>query len=226
MLNAALQLIPYALVASLSPVGFAVTAAVMRSGRLKALGFAIGFVSGQLLACSVLVALGGAVVPHHEVKHPRVAGLLELGFGLVLLVFAARLRRPPPAAELHPGGRRRSEAAIERLRHLHVLTSLAAGLLLGIGGPKRLVLTVLAAASITAAGVATSTEVGLVVWYGIIATVLVWAPVLAFVILGERAVSALDAAQEWLKRHQRRVMFFALAIIGLLLVADGIAAVV
>ena len=137
-------------------------------------------------------------------------------------VCGARRRR----SELHPGGRRRSEAAIERLRHLHVLTSLAAGLLLGIGGPKRLVLTVLAAASITAAGVATSTEVGLVVWYGIIATVLVWAPVLAFVILGERAVSALDAAQEWLKRHQRRVMFFVLAIIGLLLVADGIAALV
>ena len=84
----------------------------------------------------------------------------------------------------------------------------------------------LAAASITAAGVATSTEVGLVVWYGIIATVLVWAPVLAFLILGERAVSALDAAQGWLKIHQRRVMFFALLIIGLLLVADGIAALV
>jgi threonine/homoserine/homoserine lactone efflux protein len=223
MLNAALQLIPYAFVASLSPVGFAATAAVMRSGRLKALGFAIGFVSGQLLACAILVALGGAVVPQHEVKHPRFAGLLELGFGLVLLAFAARLRRPP---ERRPGGGSRSEAAIERLRHLHVLTSLAAGLLLGIGGPKRLVLTVLAAASITAAGVATSTEVGLVVWYGTIATVLVWAPVLAFVILGERAVAALDAAQEWLKRHQRRVMFFALAIIGSLLVVDGIAALV
>jgi hypothetical protein len=223
MLNAALQLIPYAFVASLSPVGFAATAAVMRSGRLKALGFAIGFVSGQLLACAILVALGGAVVPQHEVKHPRFAGLLELGLGLVLLAFAARLRRPP---ERRPGGGSRSEAAIERLRHLHVLTSLAAGLLLGIGGPKRLVLTVLAAASITAAGVATSTEVGLVVWYGTIATVLVWAPVLAFVILGERAVAALDAAQEWLKRHQRRVMFFALAIIGSLLVVDGIAALV
>jgi threonine/homoserine/homoserine lactone efflux protein len=225
MLNAALQLIPYALVASLSPVGFAATAAVIRSGRLKALGFAIGFVSGQLLACSILVALGGAVVPEHEVEHPRFAGLLELGFGLVLLAFAARLRRPPPA-ERHPGGRSRSEAAIERLRHLHVLTSLVAGLLLGIGGPKRLVLTVLAAASITAAGVGASAQVGLVVWYGTIATVLVWAPVLAFVILGERAVSALDAAQEWLKRHQRRVVFVALVIIGLLLVADGIAALV
>jgi threonine/homoserine/homoserine lactone efflux protein len=225
MFNAALQLIPYALVASLSPVGFAATAAVLRSGRLKALGFAIGFVSGQLLACSILVALGGAVVPGHDVKHPEFAAVVELAFGLVLLGFAARLSRPPPA-EQHVAGRSRSEAAIERLRHLHVLTSLAAGLLLGIGGPKRLVLTVLAAASITAAGVSTSVEAGLVVWYGILATALVWVPVVAFVTLGGRAVAALDVAEEWLTRHQRRVMFFALAIIGLLLIADGLAALV
>ena len=134
MLNAALQLIPYALVASLSPVGFAATATVIRGGRLKALRFATGFVSGQLLACSVLVALGGAVVPHHEVKHPRGAGLLELGFGLVLLVFAARLRRPPPAADATPAAGvaprpRSSDSGI-----CHVLTSLAAGLLLGMVG--------------------------------------------------------------------------------------------
>ena len=81
----------------------------------------------------------------------------------------------------------------------------------------------LAAASITAAVVVARTEDIGVVWYGIIATVLVWAPVLAFVILGERAASALKNTPEWLKRHdQRRVMFLALAVLPLLLVADGI----
>ena len=80
----------------------------------------------------------------------------------------------------------------------------------------------LASASITAAGVASSKQGALVVWYVALATVLVWAPVAAFVLLGERAVAKLDAAQEWLKRHQRPVMLFALVIIGLLLVVDGI----
>jgi len=221
VLSAALQLIPYALVASLSPVGFAATAAVMQSGRFKALVFAIGFVAGQLLTCATLVALGAAVVPQHDAKHPRLAGLLELALGLALLAFAARLkRRPLPVRQL--GGTSRTEAALERLRHLHVLTSLLAGLLLGIGGPKRLVLTILASASITAAGVASSKQGALVVWYVALATMLVWAPVAAFVLLGERAAVKLEAGQDWVKRHQRPVTLYALVIIGLFLLVEGI----
>ena len=220
MLNAVLQLIPYALVASLSPVGFAATAAVLRSGRLKALGFAIGFVAGQLASCALLVAIGAAVVPYPT--HPQVGGLLEVGFGLILLTFAARLHRRPQAAPHSQVGTGRSEAVLERLRHLHVLTSVLAGLLLGIGGPKRLVLTILAAASISSAGLASSTETALVVLYATLATALVWAPVAAFVLLGERAVVKLDAAQEWLKRHQRAVLLYALLVIGVFLIADGI----
>jgi hypothetical protein len=35
----------------------------MRSGRLKAIGFALGVVLGQLLACAVLVAVGAIATP-------------------------------------------------------------------------------------------------------------------------------------------------------------------
>lgn len=115
---------------------------------------------------------------------------------------------------------------LERLRRLHVLTSLAAGVLLGIGGPKRLVLTVLAAASITSAGVGSSTEAALVLWYGLFATVLVWAPVLAFVIVGDRAVAELDAAQAWVQRHQRPVVIYSLVLISVVLIAEGIVTLV
>lgn len=225
MLSAALQLIPYALIAALSPLGFAATVTVMRSGRLKALGFGIGVVTGQLVACSVLVVIGAAAVPHRETKHPGVQGLLEVGLGVVLLGFAARLkRRPQSTTKQSTGGR--SEAVLERLRRLHVLTSLAAGVLLGIGGPKRLVLTVLASASITSAGVGSSTEAALVLWYGLLATVLVWVPVLAFVIVGDRAVAVLDAAQAWVQRHQRPVVFYSLVIISVVLIAEGIVTLV
>jgi hypothetical protein len=220
MLSTALQLIPYALVAALSPLGIAATVAVMRSGRLNALGFATGLVIGQLGACSLLVVIGAAAVPSHEIKHPTVGGLMELGLGLVLLGFAVRLKRRPQLARQRSGGR--TEAALERLQHLHVLTSFVAGLLFGIGGPKRLVLSVFAAALISSAGVASATQAALVLWYGLLATVLVWAPVLAFVILGDRALVRLDAAQGWLKCHQLQVMLYSLVIIGVLLIGDGI----
>lgn len=224
MLSAALQLVPYALIAALSPLGFAATVTVMRSGRLKALGFAVGVVTGQLLACSILVVIGAAAVPHREVKYPGVRALLELGLGVALLGLAVRLRHRPQSATTQGAGR--SEAVLERLRRLHVLTSLVAGMLLGIGGPKRLVLTVLASASITSAGVGSSTEAALVLWYGLIATILVWASVLAFVIVGKRAVDVLDAAQAWAERHQRPVVFYSLVIISVALIAEGIVTLV
>jgi hypothetical protein len=225
MLSAGLQLIPYALIAALSPLGFAATVTVMRSGRLKALGFGVGVVTGQLLACSALVAIGAAAVPHREARYPGVQGLLELGLGAALLGFAIRLRRRLPAVAKQGAGSR-SEAVLERLRHLHVLTSLVAGVLLGIGGPKRLVLTMLASASIASAGVGSSTEVALVLWYGLFATVLVWASVLAFVIVGDRAEAALDAAQAWAERHQRPVVFYSLLTVSVALIAEGIVTLV
>lgn len=222
MLTEALHLIPYALVAALSPLGFAATLAVLESGRLKALGFAIGFVSGQLLACAVLVAIGGAA-PERSDRYPTLQALLELGLGLVVLWLALEVRRKPqPMARKDSG--KRSSAMLERLGRLRVGTAIVAGFLLGIGGPKRLVLTALAAASITAASLDGSADVLLVAWYAALATVLVWIPVLAFELFGEQAIIWFDRAHEWLSVHQRQVVAWALAILGLVLVADGLLA--
>ena len=58
MLHAAIQVVLYGLLAGFTALGFAATLAVMPSGRLKALGFGIGFVGAQILTCSVLVIFG------------------------------------------------------------------------------------------------------------------------------------------------------------------------
>lgn len=219
MIREALHLIPYALVAALSPLGFAATIAVLESGRLKALGFAIGFVTGQLATCAVLVAIG-RVAPSHSDHYATVQAVIEIVFAVALLWIALRVRRlPPPVAK--EGHSERSQAMLDRLGRLHVLTAVVAGLLLGIGGPKRLVLTGLAAASITAAQLGDSADVVLVGFYGALATVLVWAPVLMFEVVGDRAVVWLDAAQVWLARHQRQAISLTLALLGVLLLVDG-----
>ena len=224
MPSVALHLIPYALVAALSPLGFAATLAVMGSGRLKALGFAIGFVSGQLLACSILVLVGVAVLPHSEKSHPTLRGVLLLGSGLALLWLAMIVHRRPQSATADPSAR--SQAVLERLGRLHVGTATAAGVLLGIGGPKRLVLTALASALITASGIDGSKKAALIGWYAILATVLVWAPILAFELFGDRAVTKLHSAQLWLARHQRQATFYALLLLGAALLADAVASLI
>ena len=124
----------------------------------------------------------------------------------MLLSYAAVVhRRPetrrPETALRRPNGR--SKAALERLERVHVVTASVVGLLFGIGGPKRLVLTALASASIAASSLTGSNEAALIVWYGLLATVLVWLPVLGYLLLGNRAVTTLDAAVDWLSRHLR-----------------------
>ena len=220
-MNAAVQLLPYALIAALSPLGVAATLTVMRTGRLQALGFAAGVVVGQLLACALLVTLGAATIPHRTKSHPTFQGLVALGLGVALLLLAVMVRRRPESLKRPSTGR--SEAALGRLRHVHVLTATGVGLLLGIGGPKRLVLTALASAVIAAAGSTGSDETALVLWYGLLATVLVWLPVLAYLLLGDLVIRRLDGALVWLARQRSTVTVYALVVIGLVLLVNAAA---
>jgi len=219
MSSPALQLVPYALVATMSPLGFAATLAVMGSGRVKALAFACAFIGGQLIACSTLVLIGAAAVPGHESRHPALQACLEIGFGLGLLWLAVAVHRRHGPADRSNG---RSKAALERLRNLQFTTALAAGAFLGIGGPKRLVLSALAATSIAASGVGDAQEGALIAWYTALATLLVWAPIGAFEVFGQRAVATLGKGQRWMSEHQRQVVFYPLVLLALLLIGDGL----
>jgi Sap, sulfolipid-1-addressing protein len=217
----AAHLIPYALIAALSPLGFAATLAVMRTGRVRAFGFGVGVVLGQLFACSVLVVVGGASIPSRETAHPTFEGALELALGITLLCLAVATYFRPSSSRPSAGPGGRANELLERLGHVRALTVLFAGVLLGIGGPKRLVLTALASASISASGVTGSNEAALVVWYSALATVLVWLPVLGYLLLGTRAVTRLDRALEWLTRHRRPMTVGALLVIALVLIGDA-----
>lgn len=219
-MSAALQLIPYAFVAALSPLGFAATITVMRTGRLKALGFAVGVVIGQLLACAALVALGAVATPHRNNAYPGAEALIELGLAFALLSYAVVVHRRPETAHRTASGR--SQAALERLQRVHVTTASGVGLLLGIGGPKRFVLTALASASITAAGVSGSRVAPLIGWYALLATVLVWLPVLAYLLFGSWAVAKLDEAMHWLAGHRRPATVYTLVIVSVALVIHAV----
>src|SRR3954447_17629505 len=125
------------MVATLTPLGFAATLAVIESGRLQALAFAVGLVAAQLGTCALLVAVGTSCVPDRDRDHPVLRAGLELCFGLALLGLAVIFRRRP---ELHGADTSsgRASALLERLRRIRPGTALAAGVLLGVSGPKRL----------------------------------------------------------------------------------------
>ena len=219
MLHAALQLLLYALLAGLSPVAFAATIAVARAGRLKVVGFGTAFVLTQALTCSLFVIIGVAATGSSRSRPGLHAGL-EFMVAAALVWLAVQVRRNPPVPKEGPSPRR--QKLLERLGQLRFLTTLLAGLFLGTGGPKRLVLTALAATTITTAGLNPSGKAAMVVLYVAIASMLVWAPVILFVLLGDRAVASMKQAQIEIERRQPHVTVYALLLIALLLATDAI----
>ena len=204
MLHATFQVVLYGLLAGFTALGFAATMTVMPSGRLKALGFGAGFVGAQSLTCSVLVIFGIAVTG--DTSHPDLRAVLEVALALVLIALALVLHRRPADTDdgptAHERSKARTQALLERLSRLRVLTTVVAGFLLGIGGPKRLVLTSLAATTIVGAGLRDANQAGLIVVYVTLATALVWGPLVLFLLLGNRVVAFMEDAQDDIGRRQ------------------------
>ena len=220
MIDATIQLLLYALLAGFSALAFAATIAVMQAGRLKTLGFGTGFVIGQVFTCSLFVILGVVVTGASKRTHSGLLATLELLLALLLIAAAARFRRAPRVDT--EGSSERTQAVLERLGRMRFLTTSIAGLVLGIGGPKRLLLTALAATAITTAGVGDAAEAALVVWFCALATVLVWGPVIVYVLLGDRAVGVMTRAQQRVARRQPGVKVYAFLVVAGMLILDAI----
>jgi hypothetical protein len=211
-----------ALLAAASPLALTLTIAVLKTrlARLNGVIFAVGFLLGETIGWILALALGAAanVGDGDDV----VAGVLELALGALLLAAAWRVHRgavPQPR-----GGTGRTRALLARFEHLTPVTAAVMGTLFGLGIPKRLTITLVAAATLTAADLSRPEEVSLVVLYIAVAGVLVWAPVAVYVVAGHHASAMLDAGQRWLTANQQPVATATLLVFGGILATDGLVA--
>jgi len=94
--------------------------------------------------------------------------------------------------------------------------------LLGIGGPKRLGITIIAAGTVTAAALSRSEDVALGALYVLLGTALVWVPVLLYVVFGSRATGWMNQAQGWVQAHQKPLTFYPTLVVGIALVGDAL----
>jgi Sap-like sulfolipid-1-addressing protein len=228
MFQNTIQVILYGVLAGLSPLALAATLAVLPAGRLKALAFGSAFVIAQALTCSVFVTIGIAATGSSRGSHPDLRATLEILLALALIGLADRVRlRPPTTRE---GSSAWTRAMLDRLGRLHFFTTLSAGFVLGVGGPKRLLLTSLAATTIVTAGISDTGEgalVGLfvalfVALFFALATALVSGSVILDVILGGRAIAYMQDAQKAVARRQPRIAVYALLVLAALLAADAV----
>jgi Sap, sulfolipid-1-addressing protein len=225
--SAALQVLLYAFIAAASPLALGSTLAVIGRPhhRFGGLAFGVGVVLGQTIACGLAFALGVAAVPDRTDAHETLRAALQLALGIALIGIAARLRfapRPPPPQPSRTS--QRSRAVLARLEQLSVPKLFFAGAALGVGGPKRLGLTVFAAATISATGWSAELKVAAAIFYVLFATVLVWLPVLLALVFGRRTAEWMESIQSWLAAHRQPLTFYPLTVVGILVVVDAVVA--
>jgi hypothetical protein len=210
----------YALAAAASPLVLTATFVVIRSVRPRTNGIAFlsGFLVGTTIACGLGLVLGQAAVERLD-SHETVEGVLTLLLGVALLAVGLRARQAP--APPQPEGSRAS-AILAGLGNVRPAAAFSMAGLLGFGGPKRLVLTLLAMASISEASLGDVEELTLIVVYIAVATVLVSVPVGIVIVAGERAAVILERGQAWLTEHAAELRVWLSLGIGAALVVDAL----
>jgi hypothetical protein len=210
----------FALAAAASPLVLTATFVVIRSERPRTNGIAFlsGFLLGTTIACGVGLALGQATVDRLD-SHETVEGVLTLILGLALLAVGLRERQTPPRSVARGSRARSILAGLDNIRPAAACSM--AGLL-GFGGPKRLVLTFLAMASISEASLGDAEDLTLVLLYIVVATVLVSVPVGIVIIAGQRAAAILAQAESWLTDHAAQLRVWLSLGIGAALVGDAL----
>ena len=215
-----LPTILYAVVAAVSPLAFSATLVVLKSdrGRLNGALFTVGFVCAE--AVIVMIALLVDTVPFStERGRPLVASILGLVAGAVLIALSVVIRRRPATRpDRAPGRPSRSSRLLTRLSRLSPAQAVAAGLALGVGGPRRLAMTLLAATTISAAvGRMSIKQMSLAAIFVVVACSLVWVPALVYLTSGAGALARLERLEAAAATHRREVMFYGTLALGVIL---------
>ena len=220
MIHAGGHVLFFALAAAASPLVLTATFAVIRSERPRTNGIAFlsGFLLGTTIACGLGLVLGQAAVDRLD-SHETVEGVLTLLLGVALLAVGLRARHAPPRSAARGS---RASAILAGLGNVRPAAAFSMAGLLGFGGPKRLVLTFLAMASVSEASLGDAEDLTLVLVYIVVATVLVSVPVGIVIIAGERAAAILARGESWLTDHAAQLRVWLSLGIGAALIVDAL----
>lgn len=210
----------YGLIAAASPLVLTATLVVIRSERPRTNGIALltGFLLGTTIAAVLALWLGQAADERLD-SLETVNGLLALLVGVALIAAGLRERHSPTRAEVETA---RGDALMARLGHLRPAVALSVAALLGFGGPKRLILTFLAMASLSQADLGSVENLTLIVLYVAVATLLVSVPVGLVIVGGSRAATIVARGETWLKTNTALVRVWLTMGIGVALAVHGL----
>jgi MFS family permease len=220
VIQGAVYVVFYGIIAAVSPLVLTATFIVIRSERKRTNGiaFLIGFLLGTTIACIIGLLVGQAASEWFNSSR-TIDGLFALLIGVALVVVALRGRRVVLRPETETG---RATAILAGLEHVGPGAAFWMAGHLGFGGPKRLLLTFLAMATVNEVAAGVAGDLVLVALYIAIATALVSVPVVTIVVTGDWGVAKLGQAESWVRRHKSVLRLWVGLGLGVLLIIDGV----
>ncbi len=212
------EVLPVAVAVAVSPVPVIAVILMLFTpeARTNSVAFLLGWLLGLIVVGSIVLIAGD--VASDDSGESTVSGVVKLVFGLLFLVLAVRSWRSRPKAGEDP----------EMPGWMAAIDGFGAGKSAGIAAllsglnPKNLALTAAAAATIAAAGLTTGEQIGAFAVFVAIGSVTVAAPVLVYLIMGDRVEGGLNNLKEWLLANNNTVMAVLLVVLGAKLLGDAI----
>jgi threonine/homoserine/homoserine lactone efflux protein len=211
--------LPLAAGVALSPIPIIAVVLVLStpSGRPNGVAFLVGWIVG-LGGVGTLVLLLSGEAGVGDTATTGI-GIAELILGLALLGLAVLQWRRRHAAS--------ATALPTWMTSLDTITPVRAGglgVVLSAVNPKNLLLTVAAAAAISATGADPGDQAGALAVFVALGTVGPAVPVVIRLALRRRSTALLSSLRRWMAAHNTVIICVLLTVIGLKLVGDGTAA--
>ncbi len=213
-------ILPLALGVAISPVPIIAVILMLFSQRAKrnSLLFLLGWVLGLVVSAAIVYVIADAANVSTSSGPSKAASIIRILLGLLLFFAAFRQwrKRPKPGKEpVMP-------------KWMSSIDSFTAGRSLGLAAllsgvnPKNLALTFSASVAIAQSGLEAGSVILVFVIYILIASATVAAPVLVYLIMGDKAAKTLDTWKAWLTENNGTVMFVLFLVFGMVLLGKGI----
>ena len=193
-----------------------------KQARSTSVGFLIGWVLGVTVVATLVVLIANPAQQATGGEESLLYAIVHIVLGLFLLFVAYRdwKKRPKPGE------------VPEMPKWMSSIDSMTAGKALGLGAllsgvnPKNLALILAAGVAIAAAGLnSTQTIIALIIFI-IVACCSVAAPVIIYLVMGDKATPMLNGWKAWLTHNNATVMTILFLVFGVSVLSKGIGAMI
>ena len=213
------EILPFAVVVMVSPINIIAAILLLFSPRPvpAAAAYLAGFAAG-VGAVLVTFDLVAEQVDWSSSDSSRVAAVMRIALGVLLLVAAVKKLRKHAAAEGPPelGPRMQGISAMAPRR------AARSGLTIGALNPKNIAMALASALAIGAAGLSGAQSVAVIVIYVVLASLGVATPLVVTLVLGDRSTSILEGWHHWLEQYNEVVMAVLYLVFAFVLIGNGI----